>query len=160
VPRRRPFLAAQAVFALAAEQLIEGLSDRFGGKVMPQGVYRSPEAFRTALQQRIRRAVGGGNVGRFRQMLVLERFLARVFHHFGTRATLKGGVVLELRLKRARTTRDVDLRLVGGDDDIVAALRTLGAVMLDDWLSFEVEPDAHLAWPAAPRRPSTGCAGR
>jgi hypothetical protein len=38
----------------------------------------------------------------------------------------------------------VDLRLVGGDDDIVAALRTLGAVVLDDWLSFEVEPDPHL----------------
>lgn len=112
---------------------------------MPKGVYRSPEAFRTALEQRIRRAVGGGNVSRFRQMLVFERFLARVFHHYGQRATLKGGMVLELRLKRARTTRDVDLRLVGSEqEDVTAALRTLGAAVLGDWLSFEVQPDPHL----------------
>jgi hypothetical protein len=36
---------------------------------------------------------------------------------------LKGGLVLELRLERARTTKDVDLRMVGSPDDILAKLR-------------------------------------
>src|SRR5579883_3110659 len=49
-------------------------------------------------------------MGRFRQVLVFDRFLARLFEHFGDRAIAKGGVVLELRLSRARTTRDVDVR--------------------------------------------------
>lgn len=37
--------------------------------------YRSPEAFRTALEQRIRKAVAGGGMNRFRQLLVFDRFL-------------------------------------------------------------------------------------
>jgi nucleotidyltransferase AbiEii toxin of type IV toxin-antitoxin system len=44
---------------------------------------------------------------------VFDRLLARVTRVLGKAAMLKGGLVLELRLERARTTRDVDLRLVG-----------------------------------------------
>jgi hypothetical protein len=46
---------------------------------MARGDYKSPEAFRTALEQRIRRVARGGNISRFRQLLVFDRFLARVF---------------------------------------------------------------------------------
>lgn len=81
--------------------------------------YRSPEAFRTALEQRIRKAVAGGGMNRFRQLLVFDRFLTRAFQHFGERVILKGGLVLELRLDRARTTNDVDLRLVGDSRDLL-----------------------------------------
>lgn len=80
-------------------------------------------------------------MGRFRQVLVFDRFLARVFAHFGERAVAKGGVVLELRLERARTTRDVDLRLSGSSDALLIDLQRAGRIELGDYLTFVVEPD-------------------
>lgn len=109
--------------------------------------YRSPEAFRGALEQRIRTAAtkAGVPMNRFRQLLVFERFLVRVLDHFGDQAIVKGGLVLELRLERARTTKDVDLRLVGDPSRVLEDLRTAGANDQGDWLSFLVEPDPE--WP-------------
>ncbi len=106
--------------------------------------YRSPEAFRAAVEQRIRKTVTGGEINRFRQLLVYDRFLVRIFRHFGDRAVLKGGLVLELRLARARTTKDVDLRFVGEASDVLAALRLAGALDCADWLSFQVRPDTDI----------------
>jgi len=48
--------------------------------------------------------------GVFDRFSFSNRFLARLFEQFGDRAIAKGGVVLELRLERARATRDVDIR--------------------------------------------------
>jgi hypothetical protein len=45
--------------------------------------------------------------------LVFDRFLARVVAVLGDAVLLKGGLVLELRLERARTTKDIDLRVTG-----------------------------------------------
>lgn len=112
--------------------------------------YRSPEAFRTALEQRIRKAVAGGGMNRFRQLLVFDRFLTRAFQHFGERVILKGGLVLELRLDRARTTNDVDLRLVGDSRDLLRSLKAMGQLDLGDWLSFVIEPDATMPEIAGP----------
>jgi hypothetical protein len=81
-------------------------------------------------------------MNRFRQLLIFDRFLARVFRHFADRVVLKGGLVLELRLDRARTTKDVDLRLVGDGRDLLPSLKALGQLDLGDWLSFIIEPDA------------------
>jgi hypothetical protein len=106
--------------------------------------YRSPDAFRSALEQRIRTVAPGAGINRFRQRLVFDRFLARVFHHFGDQAILKGGLVLELRLERARTTKDVDLRLIGDGRGVVGSLRLCGSLDLGDWLSFIVEPDVDM----------------
>lgn len=80
--------------------------------------YESPEAFKQALEARVRRAArdSGLDMGRLRQLLVFDRFLARVFEELQDEVVLKGGVVLELRLERARTTRDVDLRVTGDPD--------------------------------------------
>jgi len=80
-------------------------------------------------------------MARFRQVLVFDRFLARLFHHFGQRAIVKGGVVLELRLERARTTRDVDVRLTGSSDNLLTELQRIGRMDLGDFLSFVVEAD-------------------
>jgi hypothetical protein len=80
-------------------------------------------------------------MARLRQVLLFDRFLARVFHQFGDRAIAKGGVVLELRLERARTTRDLDIRLVGPTDTVHAELQRAGRVDLGDFLHFEIEPD-------------------
>lgn len=55
---------------------------------------------------------------------------------------LKGGVVLELRLERARTTRDVDLRLTGDPEQLLEQLQRAGQRDLGDCLSFILMPDA------------------
>ena len=86
--------------------------------------YTSPEAFKQALEQRLRAATNTGvEFARRRQLLVYDRFLARVASVFGDTAILKGGLVLELRLERARTTKDVDLRLTGSPDNILGRLQ-------------------------------------
>ena len=108
---------------------------------MPPRSYANPEAFRQALEQRVRASAGGAGMARFRQVLVFDRFLARMFAHFGDRAILKGGVVLELRLSRARATRDVDIRLSGPSDDLLLDLQRVGRMDLGDFLSFVVEAD-------------------
>jgi hypothetical protein len=107
--------------------------------------YASPEYFKQALEQRLRAAAKtGGALTRQRQLLVFDRFLARIFHHFSERAIVKGGYVLELRLDRVRTTKDVDLRLVGDPAGVLAALRVAGSLDLGDWLTFLVEPDPEM----------------
>jgi hypothetical protein len=55
---------------------------------------------------------------------------------------LKGGVALELRIERARTTKDVDLRLVGSPDDLLAQLQRVARHDLGDFMTFEIAPDA------------------
>jgi hypothetical protein len=109
---------------------------------MTPRTYASPEAFRQALEQRLRSsAKTGAEFARKRQLLVFDRFLARIALVLGDAATLKGGLVLELRLERARTTKDVDLRMVGSPDDVLAKLQEAGRKNLGDFMTFEVVPD-------------------
>jgi len=105
--------------------------------------YASPEAFKQALEQRLRAAAQTGpRLRRSRQLLVFERFLARIAAVFGDAATLKGGLALELRIKRARATKDVDLRVMGSAEDLLAKLQAAGRLDLSDFMTFEVLPDA------------------
>jgi predicted nucleotidyltransferase component of viral defense system len=67
--------------------------------------------------------------------------LARIVRIFGNAAILKGGLVLELRLERARTTRDVDLRFTGSPTDTLAKLQEAGRLDLVDFMSFQILPD-------------------
>jgi predicted nucleotidyltransferase component of viral defense system len=106
--------------------------------------YSSPEAFKQALEQRLRASARhGAELTRKRQLLVFDRFLARIAVVFGDAAMLKGGLVLELRLERARTTKDVDLRIVGAQDDVLPKLQEAGRRDLGDFMLFEVGPDQH-----------------
>ena len=93
--------------------------------------YTSPAAFKAALDQRLRNvaepAIG---ITRRRQLLVFDRYLARLVQVFGSAATLKGGLVLELRLARARTTRDIDLRVAGSPDGLLLRLQEAGRLDL------------------------------
>ncbi len=109
--------------------------------MMPR-TYPSPQAFKQALEQRLRDASqSGAEFVRKRQLLVFDRFLARIVAVLGDTATLKGGLVLELRLERARTTKDVDLRIVGSPDDLLSKLQEAGRLDLRDFIIFEVVPD-------------------
>ena len=105
--------------------------------------YISPQAFKQALEQRLRTtSTTGADFARRRQLLVFDRFLARVVQIFGNAVLLKGGLVLELRLERARATKDVDLRLVGSPDAVLASLQQAGRHDLGDFMAFEVGRDS------------------
>jgi hypothetical protein len=104
--------------------------------------YASPQAFKQALEQRLNTASNGGvDFARRRQLLVFDRFLARVVAVFGDTALLKGGLVLELRLERARATKDVDLRLIGAPESVLKNLQEAGRLDLMDFMTFEIAPD-------------------
>jgi len=109
---------------------------------MTARTYPSPEAFKQALEQRLRASTKSGpELPRKRQLLVFHRFLARVVAVLGDAATLKGGLVLELRLARARTTKDVDLRMTGSPDGILAKLQEAARRDVGDFMTFEIRPD-------------------
>src|SRR5438132_13702738 len=99
---------------------------------MTARTYTSPEGSKQALEQRLRSATNtGSDFARRRQLLVFDRFLARMVAVLDDAATLKGELVLELRLERARTTKDIDLRLPGSTENVLgkleeAARRDLG----------------------------------
>lgn len=102
--------------------------------------YSNPRSFRSALEDRLRGpAQDGKALVRGRQLLIFERFLARVFAVLGDAVTLKGGLVLEFRLQRARTTKDVDLRWMGPAESILDKLREAGRLELGDYMGFLVE---------------------
>ncbi|MEP7246105.1 MAG: nucleotidyl transferase AbiEii/AbiGii toxin family protein [Gammaproteobacteria bacterium] len=110
---------------------------------MTTRAYTSPQAFKQALEQRLRSASkGGADFARRRQLLVFDRFLARIVAVLGNAVLLKGGLVLELRLERARTTKDVDLRLTGTPEGVLARLQDAGRKELGDFMAFEIDPDA------------------
>jgi hypothetical protein len=64
--------------------------------------YATPLAFKQALEQRLRStSITGADFARRRQLLVFDRYLARLTQIVGDAVTLKGGLALELRLSRA-----------------------------------------------------------
>ncbi len=104
--------------------------------------YASPPAFKQALEQRLKAASkSGADFARRRQLLVFDRFLARVVALFGGTVLLKGGLVLELRLERARATKDIDLRVIGSSETVLAKLREAARLDLADFMTFEVAAD-------------------
>ncbi|MCB9662820.1 MAG: nucleotidyl transferase AbiEii/AbiGii toxin family protein [Alphaproteobacteria bacterium] len=115
--------------------------------------YARPQAFRAALEERIRShtRVTGRSHNRFRLRLVMDRFAARVVQVFGDHVVLKGGMVLELRLQGARSTRDLDLHLTAPSAETLAHLQEAGRRDLGDHLTFEVVPD--------PRHPTIDAEG-
>lgn len=104
--------------------------------------YRTAAAFKQALEQRLRTAsTTGVDFARRRQLVVFDRFLARVALELGDAVTLKGGLAVELRIERARTTKDVDLRVLGPPDDILDRLRAGAKRDLGDFMVFTIRPD-------------------
>jgi len=108
---------------------------------MTPRTYATPAAFKAALENRLRGTIGATDLTRRRQLLVFDRFLARVVGVMGEKVVLKGGLVLELRLDRARTTQDVDLRVLGRPEAILDRLQEAGRHDLGDYMRFELRPD-------------------
>ena len=74
--------------------------------------FKDPEAFRTALESRIKNISlkEGANVMRLRRQFTFDRFLCRVFHGEKDTVMLKGGYAIELRVAMARTTKEDEIR--------------------------------------------------
>ncbi|HEX9298250.1 MAG TPA: nucleotidyl transferase AbiEii/AbiGii toxin family protein [Polyangiaceae bacterium] len=68
-------------------------------------------------------SASGVDLARRRQLLVFDRFLARIVGELGDSAMIKGGLVVELCVERARTTKDIDLRLIGPPTGILERLQ-------------------------------------
>jgi hypothetical protein len=105
--------------------------------------YANAAAFKQAVEARLRGAASSGrDFERRRQLLVFERFLARLTLELGDSMILKGGLVVELRVERARTTQDVDLRLTGRPTELLARLRRAAELELGDSMIFTIARDA------------------
>lgn len=106
--------------------------------------YASPVAFRAALNARLlsRARTLKLPVERVRTLAVMERFLARVVAVFPPTTVLKGGLALEFRLEKARTTADIDLRLLGDPRSAGTLVETAARYDPEprDFRSFEVQP--------------------
>ena len=103
--------------------------------------YRTPEAFRAALEQRLKNEAETGGVAlmRLRKHVAFERFLARLSAAAAAGWVLKGAFALELRLGlRTRTTKDIDLARADDEEAATEHLRAAAAADLGDFFSFEV----------------------
>ena len=80
--------------------------------------YATAAAFRRALEDRLQDIAGKESVDlqRLRRQVAFDRLLARLFQGKQPLAlpwVLKGGYAMELRIKAARTTKDIDLAMRG-----------------------------------------------
>jgi hypothetical protein len=110
--------------------------------------YQTPTALRRALEDRLMALVGkeGGDIQRFRRQAAFDRLLCRLFQDHTSPWLLKGGYAMELRIRTARTTRDIDLALrqsLAGPTEwsaeaVVAMLRQAAAIHLDDGFDFTI----------------------
>lgn len=75
--------------------------------------YTSPTAFRRALEDRLKRIRESESLDfqRLLREVAFDRLLARLFAAKDAPWVLKGGYAMELRIKEARVTRDIDLAL-------------------------------------------------
>jgi len=115
--------------------------------------YKTAGAFRTALETRLqtRAQEERTDLQRLRRQVAFDRFLARLFpqESEGTYPwVLKGGYAMELRIRSARTTKDIDLTLHDGtrlaEDteergrQVRAMLQDFAAIQLNDYFEFLV----------------------
>ncbi len=122
--------------------------------------YKTAGAFRAALESRLqtRAREEGTDLQRLRRQVAFDRFLARLFPQ-GPKGTypwvLKGGYAMELRIRSARTTKDIDLTLHDGTRlakdpadsrrQVRAMLQDSAAIQLNDYFEFLVgEPREEL----------------
>ncbi len=114
----------------------------------PPRKYASAAAFRVALEDGLKRLAQEESLDlqRVRRQAAFDRLLCRLFANPDSPWLLKGGYAMELRLKTARATRDIDLALkrvplasVHWDAnvaDVLEMLRESGQLNLQDFFTF------------------------
>lgn len=109
--------------------------------------YPSSSAFRSALERRLlaHSRETGLPLARLRKEVAFDRWLARLLVVAPGRWVLKGGLALDYRFgDRARSTRDIDLAMAGGEEEATIALLAGQAADLGDFFVFSVERTAKL----------------
>ena len=114
----------------------------------PSKHYASAVAFRVALESRLKKIAQEQalDLQRLRRQAAFDRLLCRLFAKPNAPWLLKGGYAMELRLRTARTTRDIDLairRLPVASTDwqaniskVLESLREAGNLDLHDFFTF------------------------
>ena len=114
----------------------------------PPRKYASATAFRVALEDRLKRLAQEESIDlqRVRRQAAFDRLLCRLFAKPDAPWLLKGGYAMELRLKTARTTRDMDLALKqlpmptrdwdANASTVLEVLREVGLLDLGDFFTF------------------------
>lgn len=111
--------------------------------------YATGKGFRRALEDRLKQksAAAGLDLKRLMREVAFDRLLARLFRQEDAPWILKGGYAMELRIKEARVTKDIDLALrqaLGADRDrpldevILEALAKSAAQDLGDFFAFAI----------------------
>jgi hypothetical protein len=104
-----------------------------------------PHGFKASVKTRLRELVEarGRTNNQQRALLLMERFLARVIVILPNTTVLKGGLALELRLDQARTTKDLDLRVLGDPKQLDRQLRDIQSYRPtpEDFFHFTIEKD-------------------
>jgi hypothetical protein len=121
--------------------------------------YETPAALRRALEDRLMALVTRerGEIQRFRRQAAFDRLLCRLFQDETSPWLLKGGYAMELRIRTARTTRDIDLALRQSTtrpkewnvEAVTAMLRRASEINLADGFEFAIG-DPTLDLDAAP----------
>jgi len=123
--------------------------------------YATATAFRRALEDRLQDIAGKESVDlqRLRRQVAFDRLLARLFRvgePLSPLWVLKGGYAMELRIKAARTTKDIDLTMRGvlspdekKDDKknlaVLEKLQEAAAFSIDDFFVYTIgEPISDL----------------
>jgi predicted nucleotidyltransferase component of viral defense system len=114
----------------------------------PPRKYASAAVFRVALEDRLKRLAQKESLDlqRVRRQAAFDRLLCRLFSKPDSPWLLKGGYAMELRVKLARTTRDIDLALKrlpmpsadwdANAQSVLETLREAGQLDLNDFFSF------------------------
>ncbi len=111
--------------------------------------YKTAADFRKSLESRLNNIANhkGENLQRLRKKVAFDRLLARLFSSEEQNFFLKGGYAMELRIKTARATKDIDLTCLKRNHDqkgllsalILDELRTLAERDLGDFFSYRIE---------------------
>ena len=111
--------------------------------------YATPEAFRAALEDRLKHAQNERvGLSRLRKRVIFERLLARLSARAADEWVLKGGFALELRLDAlSRSTKDMDLDWRLGEEDATERLLDAADLDMGDMFEFRLQradPDEQL----------------
>jgi hypothetical protein len=92
---------------------------------------------------------------RLRRQVFFDRLLARLFAEKNAPWLLKGGYAMELRLRAARTTKDIDISLPAQvvdvfDGDVVKLVQQSARIELADFFTFVIR-ESQLDLNAAPQ---------
>jgi Nucleotidyl transferase AbiEii toxin, Type IV TA system len=103
--------------------------------------YATPEAFRAALEDRLKHAQNETvGLSRLRKRVVFERLLARLTAQAEGEWVLKGGFALELRLDElSRSTKDIDVDWSLDEEDATERLLDAADLDLGDMFEFRLQ---------------------